>query len=110
MVCVSLLYLLYYDPTNINGLAIFWGLFWCEISNHPMYYVYHLQKAQPPVAIPSYLYLWECLQFSVCRTLCAVQFLWITPVTIPYLWKSTALFWMVSMNWAYGMWTKWISA
>ena len=102
----SLFILLYNDPTNINGQAVFWGLFWCELSNVPMYYVYHLAHISPPKPVPQWLYLWEFLQFSILRTLCAVYFIWWEPVTWHYLQGALGLFWLTSMHWARSMWNK----
>lgn len=104
----SLLIMLYRNPTNINGQSVFWGLFWCEISNMPMYCVYHFINASPPrpVPVPKWLYTLEFLQFTIFRTLCAIYFLWVTPVTWPYLQYAIAAFWLTSMHWARGMWNK----
>ena len=30
------------NPYDINGRAVLLSLFWCEISNYPIYFVYHI--------------------------------------------------------------------
>lgn len=102
----SLLIMLYHNPTNINGQSVFWGLFWCEISNMPMYRVYHLIRASPPKHVPKWLYVLEFLQFTIVRTLCAIYFIWFNPVTWPYLKYAIGAFWLTSMHWARGMFNK----
>lgn len=110
-ICMEIiLYLLYLDPTNINGLAVFWGLFCCELSNHPMYYIYHRRKAVSPVRLNPVWYLIESIMFVLPRTYCALQYLWITPVTNVYLWYSILGFWTTSVYWGWGMLQHYITA
>ena len=95
-----LLYPFYYNPMLIDGKAIFWGLFWCELSNIPLYVVYHHLRASPPRAPHKIVFVWELIQFVLCRTLCAIQFLFLTPVTLPWLYYTILGFWGASMYWA----------
>lgn len=95
------IYRFYYDRNNINNEAVFWGLFWCEVSNVPIYYVYHYQCVRQ--RLPPSFYIWELSHFTFIRVLCAMYYLIINPV------KSTGMFTVVlvvlilSLYWAKNM-------
>ena len=100
---LSELYLmtLCYDPLNHGGKAVLWGFFYCEISNYPMYYIFHythrvsgeLNYVDP---------LWHLvvgLSFWILRGSVGVYYLFIVPVTTNTLWLIIFTFWVLSLYW-----------
>ena len=101
------LFQLYISSSSLNGRAVFWGLVWCEISNHPMYYIYHHEKSHT-LLLPHWYGL-ETLSFVGVRTMCALYYLVLHPVTSTWLWYAIFGFWLGSLHWGWGMWKKYLS-
>jgi hypothetical protein len=101
VILMFFIYRFYYDKTNINYEAVFWGLFWCEVSNIPIYYVYHYKCVQQE--LPRYIYMWEFIQFSSIRIGCALYYLLVKPVTSNFVCTVILGVLVLSMYWAKNM-------
>lgn len=97
-------------PGDVDAQAILAGLFWCEVSNHPLYYVYHREKSTPVSHLDARWYLLELITFAGFRTWAAVRYLWWTPVVSPWVGSVMGAVWLTSLHWALGMGRKYYRA
>ena len=101
VILMYFIYRFYFDRTNVNNQAVFWGLFWCEVSNIPIYYVYHYQCVRK--RLTKHYYIWELVHFGIIRTVCTLYYTMINPVTSTPVYNVILGVWIMSMYWANNM-------
>lgn len=89
------------NPQDQDGFAVFWGFFLAEISNHPMYLVYHLIKGS--MYVPPWLGWLEFVSFFSIRFIGGIYFLVFYQIRDRILWYLMSIFWLVSMKWSHGI-------
>jgi hypothetical protein len=95
------LFILCYHPYDVNGRAVLWGFFYCELSNYPMYYIEHYKHRIPGELnyVDPSLYFIEGLSFLILRGIVGFYYLFLNPVTIKLLWGMICGFWFMSLYW-----------
>jgi hypothetical protein len=88
------------DMHNPDAWASIWGLYWAEVSNWPMYYVYHQEHSmfKPGYNKAMWVRLEQVAYLGI-RNLCGVWYLWVDPVQDYRLWWTMLGFWTLSVHW-----------
>jgi hypothetical protein len=104
------LFSLFNHPQNQDAHSVLLGFLCAEISNYPLYYIYHLKHTKKTrdmnVHISPSLYVFEVVWFILLRSVCVGYLVFIRGINSIYLFYVAVCFYAVSVKWTVQIFKK----